>query len=213
MLTVALPKGRILAQAEGLLTRAGLQPAEPIAAAERRIMIACKDPDIRLIIVRGADVQTYVACGAAQIGLAGRDMLLDNPLAGVYHGDATELGKCRLSVAASEDYDYAGRVQRGVRVTVATKYPRLARNHFARAGVHAEIVRLYGSMELAPLAGLADLIVDLVETGETLKANRLVEVEQIMPICTQVIFNQGAFLRHRGELGAIAARLAAGADE
>lgn len=212
MLTVALPKGRILAQAEGLLAAAGLQPAEPLAADERRLIIDCRNPDMRLIIVRAADVQTYVACGAAQIGLVGRDMLLDNPLAGIYHADATALGKCRLVVAAAVDYDYAGRVRRGARVTVATKYPRLARSHFARAGVHAEIVRLYGSMELAPLAGLADLIVDLVDTGATLKANRLVEVEQIMPICTQVIFNQGAFLRRRSELGAIAAHLAAGGD-
>ena len=213
MLTVALAKGRILAQAEGLLAAAGLQPAEPIAADERRIMIACKDPGRRLIIVRAADVQTYVACGAAQIGLAGRDMLLENPLAGVYHGEPTALGRCRMVVAAAAGYDYAGTLRRGSRVTVATKYPRLARSHFARAGVHAEIVRLYGSMELAPLAGLADLIVDLVETGATLKANRLVEVDQIMPICTQVIFNQGAFLRRREELGAVAAPLAAGGDE
>ncbi|MCY4325384.1 MAG: ATP phosphoribosyltransferase [Betaproteobacteria bacterium] len=213
MLTVALPKGRILAQAQSLLASSGLQPADPIAADDRRIVIACKDAGLRLIIVRAADVQTYVACGAAQIGLAGRDLLLDNPLAGIYQGPATALGKCRLAVAARADYDYAGRIQRGARVVVATKYPRLARNHFARVGVHAEIVRLYGSMELAPLVGLADLIVDLVETGQTLKANRLVEVEQIMPICTQVIFNQGAFLRRRTELDAIAAQLAAGADE
>ncbi len=209
MLTLALPKGRIFGQAQPLLEAAGLAPDGPVDGDERRIILPCKDPAARLIVVRAADVQTYVACGAAQIGLAGRDLLLESPLAGVYHGCATPLGRCRMVVAAKEGFDYATRVGRGSRIKVATKYPRLARKHFAGAGVHAEIVRLYGSMELAPLVGMADVIVDLVETGSTLRANRLAEVEQIMPVCTQVIFNQGAALRRRSELAAIASRLGA----
>lgn len=205
---MAVPKGRTFTQAVGLLSAAGLGPAERNGKIdERSIVLPSADRNVRLIVLRAADVQTYVSYGAAQLGIVGRDMLLESPLEGVYQSLDLGIGRCRLSVAARSGFDYRAAVRGGGRLSVATKFPRLARRHFAAEAVQAEIVRLYGSMELAPLVGMADVIVDLVQTGGTLRANNLVEVATIMEVSTHLIFNQGAFLRRRSALAAVAARL------
>ncbi|HET6802391.1 MAG TPA: ATP phosphoribosyltransferase, partial [Casimicrobiaceae bacterium] len=147
---------------------------------------------VSIVILRAADVPTYVQYGAADLGVAGRDVLLEHGLEGLYQPLDLGIGRCRLVVAARRDYDWTRSVQRGGRIRVATKYVRIAREHFAAKGMHVDLIRLYGSMELAPLAGLADAIVDLVSTGQTLQANDLVAVEEIMPISARLIVNPGA---------------------
>ena len=206
MLTLAIPKGRTFVEAAALLASSGLAPAGS-GLDDRRIVLPSQDAGVRLIVVRAADVQTYVSYGAAQLGLVGLDMLYENPRTGVYIDRDLGLARCRLVVAVREGFDYAQEVRKGGRLKVATKYPRLARRHFAEQGVHAEIVRLYGSMELAPLVGMSDVIVDLVQTGATLRANRLVEAEKIMDASTHLIINQSAFLRRRQAILAIVERL------
>jgi ATP phosphoribosyltransferase len=148
--------------------------------------------------VRATDVPTYVEYGAADFGIAGKDVLLEHGGDGLYQPLDLAIGRCRLVVATRRNYDWSGLVQRGARVRVATKYVRTAREHFAAKGMHADLIRLYGSMELAPLAGLADAIVDLVSTGNTLRANDLVAVEDIMPISARLIVNPGALKLKRG---------------
>lgn len=209
MLTIALPKGRILAEALPVLEKAGLAPvAATRGEAARRIMVMSQDPGVRLIIVRAADVQTYVSYGTAQLGLVGRDLLLETPMEGVLHDIDMQVGKCRLAVAAPQGFDYKGVLEAGKHITVATKYPHLARQHFATTGIQAEIVQLHGSIELAPSVGLSDVIVDLVGTGETMRANNLVEVSEIMHISTNLVLNQPAAWRREAKLAELAKRLA-----
>ena len=148
--------------------------------------------DLRLLIVRASDVPTYVQYGAAELGIAGKDVLLEHSGEGLYQPLDLGIAACRMVVAVSEGFDYAGAVRRGARLRVATKYMQTAREHFAAKGVHVDLIRLYGSMELAPLLGLADAIVDLVATGNTLRANRLHAVEEIRPISARLIVNQAA---------------------
>ena len=180
MLTIALPKGRILTEVIPLLERAQLLPAEgKNALGGRKILLTSQDHNIRLIIVRAADVQTYVSHGTAQLGLVGRELLLESPLEDVVHDCDLGIGKCRLILATPGDYDYRQACAQGARVTVATKYPYLSRRFLAETGLQAEIVKLYGTMELAPSVGLSDVIVDLVATGATLRANRLVEGREL----------------------------------
>jgi ATP phosphoribosyltransferase len=192
MITLALAKGRILEEATPLLARAGIVPLED-PATTRRLIIGTSTADLRLMVVRATDVPTYVQYGAAEFGVAGKDVLLEHGGAGLYQPLELGIGRCRLCVAAPEGFDYAGAVRRGARLRVATKYVQIAREFFAAKGVHVDLIKLYGSMELAPLAGLADAIVDLVSTGGTLRANQLVEVEQIEPISSRLIVNQAAF--------------------
>jgi ATP phosphoribosyltransferase len=144
------------------------------------------------VILRATDVPTYVQYGAADLGVAGKDVLLEHGNEGLYQPLDLGIGLCRLVVATRREYDWKGSVQRGGRIRVATKYVRTAREHFAAKGMHVDLIKLYGSMELAPLAGLADAIVDLVSTGRTLQANDLVAVEEIMPISARLIVNPGA---------------------
>jgi len=192
MITLALAKGRILEEATPLLARAGIVPLED-PSTTRRLIIGTSTADLRLMVVRATDVPTYVQYGAAEFGVAGKDVLLEHGGAGLYQPVELGIGRCRLCVAAPEGFDYAGAVRRGARLRVATKYVQIAREFFAAKGVHVDLIKLYGSMELAPLAGLADAIVDLVSTGGTLRANQLVEVEQIEPISSRLIVNQAAF--------------------
>ena len=199
MITLALAKGRILEEAGPLLGRAGIVPLED-PAATRSLIIATSVPDVRLVAVRAADVATYVQYGAAEIGVAGKDMLLEHGGAGLYQPLELGIGVCRLCVAVPSGFDYAGAVRRGARLRVATKYVQTAREFFASKGVHVDLIRLYGSMELAPLAGLADAIVDLVSTGGTLRANGLVEVEQIAAISSRLIVSQAAYKLHQPRL-------------
>ena len=191
MITFALPKGRIFDEIVPLLAAAGIQVAED-PEKTRKLIIGTSRPDVRLVIVRASDVPTYVQYGGADVGVVGKDTLLEHGGEGLYQPLDLNIAKCRMSVAVRHDFDYAGAVKQGSRIRVATKYMQIARDHFANKGVHVDLIKLYGSMELAPLTGLADAIVDLVSTGSTLRANQLVEVEEIMKISSRLIVNQAA---------------------
>ncbi len=195
MLTLALSKGRIIAETLPLLAAAGIVASED-PESSRKLIIPTSNFDVRIIIVRAADVPTYVEHGAADLGVAGKDVLLEHGDAssggGLYQPLDLEIARCRLSVAAPRGFDYANAVRQGARLSIATKYVRAAREHFDMKGVHVDLIKLYGSMELGPLVGLADAIVDLVSSGATLAANDLVEVETIMPISSRLIVNQAA---------------------
>src|SRR5688572_2931252 len=187
MITLALAKGRIFDEALPLLARAGIRPAD--GEDSRKLILATNRESLRLILVRAADVPTYVQYGAADLGVAGRDLLAEHGGQGLYQPLDLGIAACRMVVAVREEFDYAGAVKRGARLRVATKYIRTAREHFAAKGMHVDLIRLYGSMELAPLTGLADAIVDLVDTGNTLRANRLRAVEEILPVTSRLIVN------------------------
>ncbi len=196
--TLALSKGRIFEETLPLLAAAGIVPQEN-PEESRKLIIGTNRPEVRLVIVRASDTPTYVQYGAADMGIAGKDVLIEHGGAGLYQPIDLAIAKCRMSVAVREDFDYAAAVQRGARIKVASKYIKIAREHFASKGMHVDLIKLYGSMELAPLVGLADAIVDLVSTGGTLRANKLVEVEQVMPISSRLIVNQ-ASLKLKREL-------------
>jgi len=195
-LTIALSKGRILDETLPLLALAGIVPAED-AETSRKLILATNQPGVSLIMLRATDVPTYVQYGAADVGIAGKDVLLEHGGDGLFQPLDLGIGRCRLVVAVKRSCDWKGTVQRGARIRVATKYVKTAREHFAAKGVHVDLIKLYGSMELAPLVGLADAIVDLVSTGNTLKANDLVAVEDIMPISTRLVVNPGALKMKR----------------
>jgi ATP phosphoribosyltransferase len=191
ILTIALSKGRIFEETLPLLAAANIVPAED-PETSRRLILGANLPNVRFIIVRASDVPTYVQHGAADLGVAGKDVLIEHGGEGLYQPLDLEIGRCRMMVAAPRGFDYAGTVQRGARLRVATKYVHTAREHFSAKGMHVDLIKLYGSMELAPLVDLAEVIVDLVSTGGTLKANNLVAVEDIMPISSRLIVNQAA---------------------
>jgi ATP phosphoribosyltransferase len=191
MITLALSKGRIFDETLPLLARAGVQVLSD-QADSRALIIPTNQANLRIIIVRATDVPTYVEYGGADIGVAGKDMLLEHGGQGLYQPIDLGIAKCRLSVATRAGFDYESAVRRGARLRVATKYTRCAREHFSAKGVHVDLIKLYGSMELAPLVAMADVIVDLVSTGSTLKANNLIEVEEIMQISSRLVVNQAA---------------------
>jgi len=191
MLTFALSKGRIFNETLPLLAAVGIVPAED-PETSRKLIIGTNRPDVSVVIVRASDVPTYVQHGAADLGVAGKDVLLEHGGEGLYQPLDLEIARCRMAVATRRGFDWAGTVQRGARIRVATKYVKTAREHFAAKGMHVDLIKLYGSMELAPLAGLADAIVDLVSSGNTLKANDLVVVEDIRPISSRLIVNPAA---------------------
>ena len=196
---IALSKGRILEETGPLLARAGVAPRED-PERSRKLIIPTARRDVSLVIVRAADTPTYVAHGAADLGIAGGDVLEEHGGEGLYQPLDLGIARCRMMVAVRKGFDYAGAVRQGARLRVATKYERITREFFADKGVHVDLIRLYGSMELAPILGLADAIVDLVSTGRTLKANRLVAVEEILPVSARLIVNQAALKTRRGEL-------------
>ena len=198
-ITLALSKGRILDETLPLLAAAGIAPAED-PETSRRLIVPTRRADVRLVLVRASDTPTYVQYGAADLGIAGKDVLHEHGGAGLYQPLDLGIAACRMVVAVPEGFDYAHAVRQGARLRVATKYLRVAREHFAAKGVHVDLIRLYGSMELAPLTGLADAIVDLVATGNTLRANALVAVEEIMPISSRLIVNQAALKLKRERL-------------
>jgi ATP phosphoribosyltransferase len=191
MITLALSKGRIFDETLPLLARAGVKVLID-QADSRALILPTNQPDLRIIIVRATDVPTYVEYGGADLGVAGKDMLLEHGGQGLYQPIDLGIAKCRLSVATRAGFDYESAVRRGARLRVATKYTTCAREHFSAKGVHVDLIKLYGSMELAPLVAMADAIVDLVSTGSTLKANNLVEVEEIMQISSRLVVNQAA---------------------
>ena len=199
---IALSKGRIFEETAPLLKAAGVVAAED-PEVSRKLIIATNRGDVSVIIVRASDVPTYVQYGAADIGIAGKDVLLEHGGTGLYQPLDLDIAKCRMMVAVPEGFDYDAAVRRGARLRVATKYLKTAREHFAAKGVHVDLIKLYGSMELAPLVGLADAIVDLVSSGNTLRANQLRAVEEIMPISARLIVNQAALKLKRQGLQAL----------
>src|SRR5687768_6226014 len=198
-ISIALSKGRIFDETAPLLARVGIRPREN-PETSRKLIIGTNRPDLQLVVVRASDTPTYVQHGGADLGIAGRDVLAEHGGEGLYQPLDLGIAACRMVVAVRKGFDYAGAVRQGARLRVATKYVNTTREHFADKGVHVDLIRLYGSMELAPLTGLADAIVDLVATGSTLKANDLVAVEEIMPVSARLIVNQAALKTRRAEL-------------
>ncbi|WP_042421143.1 ATP phosphoribosyltransferase [Comamonas granuli] len=198
MITLALSKGRIFEETLPLLAAAGIEVLED-PEKSRKLILPTNQDDVRVVLVRASDVPTYVQYGGADMGVCGKDTLLEHRAewggaarSGLFQPLDLRIARCRVSVAVRADFDYQQAVRQGARLKVATKYPGIAREFFAAKGVHVDLIKLYGSMELAPLTGLADAIVDLVSTGNTLKANHLVEVEQIMDISSHLVVNQAA---------------------
>ncbi len=189
MITLALSKGRIFDDTLPLLRATGIEVLED-PEKSRKLILPTSRPDVQIIMVRASDVPTYVQYGGADLGVVGKDTLLETGVQGLYVPLDLKIAKCRVSVAVREGFDYAAAVKQGSRLKVATKYVNIAREFFASKGVHVDLIKLYGSMELAPLTGMADAIVDLVSTGSTLKANKLIEVEQIMEISSRLVVNQ-----------------------
>lgn len=196
MITLALSKGRIFEETLPLLAAAGIEVLED-PEKSRKLILPTSNPGVRVVLVRASDVPTYVEYGGADLGVTGLDTLLEHDMdhpggASLVQPLDLRIAKCRVSVAVRNDFDYARAVRQGGRLKVATKYVGIAREFFATKGVHVDLIKLYGSMELAPLTGLADAIVDLVSTGNTLKANHLVEVERIMDISSRLVVNPAA---------------------
>jgi len=207
-ITIALSKGRIYEETVPLLAAAGICVQGDIETS-RKLIFATNHHGVRVILVRATDVPVYVQYGGADVGVAGLDALIEHGGQGLYQPLDLRIARCRISVATRTGFDYAWAVQQGARLRVATKYPEIARRFFADKGVHVDLVKLYGSMELAPLSGMADAIVDLVSTGNTLRANDLQEVEHIMDISARLVINQAALKLKRVALRCIIDTLAA----
>lgn len=207
MITLALSKGRIFDETLPLLAAAGIEVLED-PETSRKLILPTSQPEVRVVLVRASDVPTYVEYGGADLGVAGLDVLLEHGAnqdgslrgTGLYQPLDLRIARCHMAVAAPVGFDYARAARQGSRITVATKYTSVARNFFADKGVHVDLVKLYGSMELAPLTGLADAIVDLVSTGNTLRANQLVEVEHVMDISSRLVVNQAALKLKTGAI-------------
>ncbi len=199
MLTLALSKGRIFDETMPLLKAAGIEVLED-PEKSRKLILPTNHANVRVVLVRASDVPTYVQYGGADLGVTGLDTLIEHGTDGLYQPLDLQIAKCRMSVAVRSGFDYAAMVKQGARLKVATKYTTIARDFFATKGVHVDLVKLYGSMELAPLTGLADAIVDLVSTGNTLKANHLVEVERIMDISSRLVVNQAALKMKQADI-------------
>ena len=193
-LTIALTKGRILKETLPLLARAGIEPLEDLATS-RKLVFDTSHPDVRLVIIRGTDVPTYVRHGAADVGVVGKDILLEHGAEGLYEPLDLGIARCRLMTAGP-----VGWQPDGARIRVATKFINITRRHFARQGVHADLIKLYGAMELAPIMNLADLIVDIVDTGNTLRANGMEPLDEIASISSRLVVNKAAM---RSRYGAI----------
>jgi len=192
MITIALSKGRIFEESIPLLAAAGITALED-PESSRKLILPTNREDVRLIIVRASDVPTYVQYGAADLGIAGKDVLYEQGGVGLYQPLDLKIARCKMMVAVRDDFDYFGSIRRGARLKVVTKYVKAAREHFADKGMHVDLIKLYGSMELGPLVGLADAIVDLVSTGNTLRANHLKAVEEIAEISSRLVVNQASF--------------------
>jgi len=202
MITLALSKGRIFDETLPLLKAAGIEVLED-PETSRKLILSTNKPGVRVVLVRATDVPTYVEYGGADLGVTGKDTLIEHGGQGLYQPLDLQIAKCRMSVAVRADFDYASAVRSGSRLSVATKYTSIAREFFAQKGVHVDLIKLYGSMELAPLTGLADAIVDLVSTGSTLKANHLIEVERIMDISSRLVVNQASLKLKQAPIRAI----------
>ncbi|MDF9393087.1 MULTISPECIES: ATP phosphoribosyltransferase [Methylococcus] len=202
MLTIAVSKGRIYLEALPLLAEAGIVPSVDPDKSRKLILPTNRD-DVQLVVIRAADVPTYVEYGAADLGIAGKDVLVEYEGEGLYEPLDLGIARCRLMTAGPPGRPTASR-----RLRVATKYVNTAKRFFARRGVQAEVIKLYGSMELAPLVGLADCIVDLVDTGNTLRANGLAPQELIMDISSRLVVNKAAMKMKHGPITELAGHLA-----
>lgn len=202
-LTIALTKGRILKETLPLLARAGIEPAEDMAAS-RKLVFDSNHEDVQLVVIRGSDVPTYVRHGAADLGVVGKDILLEHGAEGLYEPLDLGIARCRLMTAGPVGWRSAG-----ARIRVATKFVNITRDYFARQGVHADLIKLYGAMELAPLMNLADLIVDIVDTGNTLRANGMEPLEEIAAISSRLVVNKAAMRSRHASINRIVEDLAA----
>ena len=197
-ITIALSKGRIFKETLPLLAAAGITPLDD-PETSRKLILATSQPNVRLVIIRATDVPTYVQWGAADLGVAGKDVLMEHGGDGLYEPLDLRIARCRMMVAGVKDATLGAR-----RLRIATKYVQSTRRHFAAQGKQVEVIKLYGSMELAPLVGLADLIVDLVESGSTLKANGLVPLEHIADISSRLVVNKASWkMKHPTVMGLI----------
>ena len=196
MITIALSKGRIFSETMPILNAAGIY-CEEDPETSRKLVLKTNDEDIQLIIVRASDVPTYVEWGGADLGIAGKDILDEYQGVGLYQPLDLNIAKCKMMVACRKDFNYEENVKKGMRLRVASKYVDVARKHFAKKGLHIDLIKLYGSMELAPIVGLSDVIVDLVSSGKTLEANQLVAVEEIGEISSRLIVNKASLKINR----------------
>lgn len=212
MITLALSKGRIFEETMPLLQGMGISVLED-PETSRKLILLTNRADVRVVLVRATDVPTYVQYGGADLGIVGKDTLIEHCAewgeTSLYQPLDLDIARCRMSVAVPAGFDYAGQVRQGARLRVATKYVNIAREFFAAKGVHVDLIKLYGSMELAPLTGMAHAIVDLVSSGSTLRANHLVEVEQIMPISSRLVVNQAALKLKQAAMRSLIDALAA----
>jgi len=196
-LTMALTKGRILKETLPLLARAGIEPLDDIATS-RKLVFATSRPNLQLVVIRGTDVPTYVRHGAADLGVVGKDILMEHGAEGLYEPLDLQIARCRLMTAGP-----IGSFTGAARLRVATKFVNITRDYFARQGVQAEVIKLYGAMELAPMMDLADLIVDIVDTGNTLRANNMEPLEEIASISSRLIVNKAAMRASHADLQSI----------
>ena len=196
MITIALSKGRIFSETMPILNAAGIY-CEEDPETSRKLVLKTNDEEIQLIIVRASDVPTYVEWGGADLGIAGKDILDEYQGVGLYQPLDLNIAKCKMMVACKKDFNYEENVKKGMRLRVASKYVDVARKHFAKKGLHIDLIKLYGSMELAPIVGLSDVIVDLVSSGKTLEANELVAVEEIGEISSRLIVNKASLKINR----------------
>ena len=196
MITIALSKGRIFSETMPILNAAGIY-CEEDPETSRKLVLKTNDEEVQLIIVRASDVPTYVEWGGADLGIAGKDILDEYQGVGLYQPLDLNIAKCKMMVACRKDFNYEENVKKGMRLRVASKYVDVARKHFAKKGLHIDLIKLYGSMELAPIVGLSDVIVDLVSSGKTLDANQLVAVEEIGEISSRLIVNKASLKINR----------------
>jgi ATP phosphoribosyltransferase len=206
-LTIALTKGRILKETLPLLEKANILPEEDIASS-RKLVFGTNDPRIRLLVLRGSDVPVYVQHGAADMGIAGKDMLLEHSGAGLYELLDLGISPCRLMTAG-----LVGQEAPGSRIKVATKFTNIARRYYAEQGIQADIIKLYGAMELAPVLGLAHRIVDIVDTGNTLRANGLEPLELIAEVSSRLVVNKAAMKIKHAQIRSVVDRLATAVGE
>jgi len=196
MITIALSKGRIFSETMPILNAAGIY-CEENPETSRKLVLKTNDEEIQLIIVRASDVPTYVEWGGADLGIAGKDILDEYKGDGLYQPLDLNIAKCKMMVACRKNFNYEESVNKGMRLRVASKYVDVARSHFAKKSLHIDLIKLYGSMELAPIVGLSDVIVDLVSSGKTLEANQLVAVEEIGEISSRLIVNKASLKINR----------------
>ena len=196
MITIALSKGRIFSETMPILNAAGIY-CEENPETSRKLVLKTNDEEIQLIIVRASDVPTYVEWGGADLGIAGKDILDEYKGDGLYQPLDLNIAKCKMMVACRKNFNYEESVNKGMRLRVASKYVNAARSHFAKKSLHIDLIKLYGSMELAPIIGLSDVIVDLVSSGKTLEANQLVAVEEIGEISSRLIVNKASLKINR----------------